>query len=97
MNASKWLLLGAIALSLAPGFASAQTATNESPVIALAPAPHPAGCNDFMPAGNGAWSPKVPISVRSMLTMSPGVSFTEGTAFGGIDIAQWLNQHCSRN
>lgn len=74
--------------------AKAQPATEEAPVIALEPTPHPAGCADFVPVGNGSWNPIGPVRICNTITMNWGVTFSEGAVFAGINIAQWLNQHC---
>jgi hypothetical protein len=88
------LFAGLIATGAALPAARAQTPPADPPVIALEPTPHPAGCADFVPVGNGMWRPVGAIRIRNMVTMGPGVSFREGVAFAGIDIAQQLNQSC---
>jgi len=75
--------------------ASAQTATENYPVIALQPTPHPAGCADFQRLPNGMWQTLSPINIRNDVQMGQGNAFGEGAVFAGINIAQQLNQNCS--
>lgn len=91
---AKWPVAILAALLVTAPMAMAQTPTQAPPVIALAPSPHPATCSDFTYAGNGGWTPTGPVRVRDMITMNPGVTFHEGVAFAGIDLAQQLNQKC---
>jgi hypothetical protein len=50
-------------------------------------------CSDFKLNDNGSWSPVRAIQIGSV-TMGPGVSFTPGVQFGGVDLATILNQKC---
>lgn len=76
----KTILIGFFMLTFA-GPAVAQQATTVS-------------CSAFIHHANGSWSPKVPVKVGAV-TMGPGVSFSEGVQFGGVDLAHKLNQQCS--
>lgn len=40
----------------------------------------------FQVDANGSVSPRIPVEINGV-TMTPGVSFTEGVSFGGFDIA----------
>ncbi len=73
----------------------AAAAPAHAQVIALAPTPHDAQCEDFTHEPNGMWRPNGPIMVGNGMQMGPGVSFSEGASFGGIDIAHVLNEHCT--
>jgi hypothetical protein len=53
----------------------------------------PLTCSDFKRNPNGSWSPLVGITLNGV-TMGPGVSFTPGVSFGGVDLASILNQKC---
>jgi hypothetical protein len=50
-------------------------------------------CSDFVRNPNGSWSPVRPITLNG-ITMGPGVAFTPGVSFGGVDLATILNQQC---
>jgi hypothetical protein len=65
---------------LLSGAASAQTLTTVS-------------CADFTKNPDGTWSPVRPYTLNG-ITMGPGVRFTPGVNFGGIDLGSALNQHC---
>jgi hypothetical protein len=91
------LLLAALAVGITGTHAAnAQTPTEESPVIALQPTPHTAGCGDFSPAGNGMWHSNGPIVIRNTITIGPSAAFGEGVSFAGIDLAKWLNEKCPK-
>ena len=75
---------------------SAQAPSEESPVIALEPTPHPAGCADFTPTGNGTWKPKGSVRIRNMITVGPSASFSEAAVFAKVNIAKWLKLQCER-
>jgi len=50
-------------------------------------------CRNFVRNPNGSWSPVRKISIRK-ITIGPGVQFTPGVYFGGIDLAALLNRRC---
>jgi hypothetical protein len=50
-------------------------------------------CADFTRNPDGSWSPVKPVQLGG-ITMGPGVRFTPGVLFGGVDLASALNQHC---
>ena len=50
-------------------------------------------CADFVRNPNGTWSPVHPVQIGPV-TMGPGVSFSPGVQFGGIDLASILNKQC---
>lgn len=62
------------------GIASAQTQVTIS-------------CADFARNPDGSWSPVKPFTLGG-ITMGPGVKFTPGVLFNGLDFASALNQHC---
>jgi hypothetical protein len=63
-----------------------------SPVAAVAQNA-PLTCSDFARNPDGSWSPVKPVNVNGVI-MGPGVRFTPGVQFGGIDLAAVLNQQC---
>jgi hypothetical protein len=50
-------------------------------------------CADFSRNPNGSWSPVRVIHLNG-ITMGPGVAFSPGVYFGGVDLATILNQQC---
>ena len=50
-------------------------------------------CADFARNPDGSWSPVKPFTLGG-ITMGPGVKFTPGVLFNGLDFASALNQHC---
>lgn len=53
-------------------------------------------CADFQRSQNG-WSPRTPITISSpngQVSVGPGVSFSRGVVFGGVDLAAMLDQAC---
>jgi hypothetical protein len=40
---------------------------------------------------NGSWTPTTTVTIGSV-TMGPGVAFSVGVAFGGVDVAAELNR-----
>jgi hypothetical protein len=63
-----------------------------APVAAIAQNA-PLTCADFARNPDGSWSPLVPVTIGAV-TMGPGVRFTPGVSFGGIDLASILNRQC---
>jgi hypothetical protein len=53
----------------------------------------PLTCADFVRNPDGSWSPMRPVTLNGV-TMGPGVKFTPGVSFGGINLAAVLNQQC---
>ncbi|KKR43080.1 hypothetical protein A2356_01985 [Candidatus Nomurabacteria bacterium RIFOXYB1_FULL_39_16] len=45
----------------------------------------------FQKNPNGSISPKIPVQIGGV-TMSPGVAFTSGVSFSGVDIAQYQDK-----
>lgn len=41
---------------------------------------------------NGQIAPKVPVHVNG-ITMTPGVSFSSGVSFGGVDLTQFIGKY----
>lgn len=62
-------------------------------VPTMASAQRPLTCADFVRNPNGSWSPVRPVTLNGV-TMSPGVAFMPGVSFGGVDLANILNQQC---
>ena len=54
----------------------------------------PLTCADFQRNPNGSWSALTPITLNGV-SFGPGVSFTAGVSFGGIDLGAILNRQCS--
>jgi len=50
-------------------------------------------CADFKRNPDGSWSPVRPVTLNGV-TMGPGVAFTPGVSFGGVDLGSLLNQKC---
>jgi hypothetical protein len=50
-------------------------------------------CSDFTRNPNGSWSALKPITLNG-ISFGPGVAFTAGVSFGGVDLASILNQQC---
>jgi hypothetical protein len=50
-------------------------------------------CADFVRNANGSWSPLVPVTIGGV-TMGPGVAFTPGVMFSGVDLAALLEKNC---
>lgn len=44
---------------------------------------------------NGSWSPLAPVTIGGA-SLRPGAAFTEGVAFGGINVAAMLNAAAAR-
>jgi hypothetical protein len=54
-------------------------------------------CSQFRHNDDGSWSPLVPVRItgpNGSVQIGPGVSFREGVAFMGIDLAALLDQQC---
>ena len=68
-----------------------------SPVISPSTSPIPAGqaltCADFHRLANGSWTPRRPVAVGGV-ALTPGVSFSRGVSFGGVDVAAVLDASC---
>lgn len=68
--------------------------------IANPPAPSvsssatPLTCADFQHNPDGSWSPLHPVTINGVTMGGPGVKFTVGVAFGGVDLAAALNKQC---
>jgi hypothetical protein len=56
-------------------------------------AAHGLTCSDFVRNPDGSWSPVRVITLNGV-TMGPGVAFSPGVAFGGVDLATILNRQC---
>ena len=74
-------ILAALCLaSLTTGAALAQTTTTLS-------------CSDFVRNPDGSWSSVKPVSFGG-ITLGPGVKFSPGVRFNGVDLGSTLNMHC---
>jgi hypothetical protein len=59
--------------------------------------PSPFRCANFARNRDGSWSPLRPVTIRSgdtKATLQPGVTFSAGTNFAGVDVAAQLNRQC---
>jgi len=63
-------------------------------LAALAQTPRPMTCADFTHNANGTWTPNVRVTLGGV-SMGPGVTFSRGIQFGGVDLAAELDQQCS--
>jgi hypothetical protein len=54
----------------------------------------PLTCADFQHNPDGSWSPLHPVTINGVTMGGPGVKFTVGVAFGGVDLAAALNNQC---
>jgi hypothetical protein len=79
-------LLAIASSALAQGTFSQQPAQG-GPMVPLT-------CGDFQRNPNGSWSPLHPVTVNGVTMGGPGVAFTEGVSFGGVDLAATLNKQC---
>jgi hypothetical protein len=61
--------------------------------VAAAAQNGPLTCSDFSRNPDGSWSPVRPIFINGV-TMGPGVRFTPGVQFGGVDLASILIKQC---
>lgn len=80
--------------------AAANSLAAASPTTASAGDPPPASdtpvrCADFRRQTDGAWTPRRPVVVGGV-GLAPGVSFTPGVAFGGVDLAAVLDARCGK-
>lgn len=50
-------------------------------------------CADYQRNQDGSWAPVHAVTINGT-TLNPGVSFSEGQSFGGVNLAAQLNQHC---
>ena len=49
----------------------------------------------FVRNANGSWSPRQQVTIQGpngAVTLSPGVSFTRGVSFNGLDIAKLCDE-----
>jgi hypothetical protein len=74
-------------------FLTVLCAAGIAPVIARAQTQAPLTCADFQRNPNGSWSPVRAVTLNGVM-MGPGVAFTPGVLFGGVDLATILNQQC---
>ena len=59
--------------------------------------PSPFRCANFTHNSDGSWTPLKPVTIRAgdtKATLEPGVDFTTGTTYGGVDVAAILNRRC---
>jgi hypothetical protein len=88
-NIALAVILSSVVLSACP----------QTPAKAAAP-PQPTlaslnlSCGDFRDNHDGSWTPLHPVTVGPV-QMGPGVSFREGDALAGIDVAALLNKECT--
>lgn len=84
---SRSALLGLSALALVAGPAQAQQPTGQMEL----------NCSQFTRNPDGSWSVKQPLELFSdngRVRIMPGPPFKPGQSFGGLDIAQMLEEQC---
>ncbi len=84
---SRSIILAFGALTLAGGAALAQQPTGQGGL----------DCSRFTHNPDGSWSVNQPLELFSdqgRVRISPGPPFKRGMSFGGLDIAEMLDQQC---